>query len=84
MATVSASVDSPRRKEAVRALLNIALLEGMLLFAVVAVYLYTNELTYLVGGIVATSLIFVPILLRWVRDHAPALKGAALAAEEEE
>ncbi|MEQ8936119.1 MAG: hypothetical protein RIE56_10055 [Amphiplicatus sp.] len=67
-----------------RALLNIAILEGMLLFIVVAVYLYTNELTYLVGGIVATSLIFVPVLMRWIRDHAPAMKGVALLEEEEE
>ncbi|MEQ8179697.1 MAG: hypothetical protein RIA10_15315 [Amphiplicatus sp.] len=82
MATVSASIDSQRRKEAARALLNIAMLEGMLLFAVVSIYLYTKEMTYLVGGVVATSLIFVPILLRWMRDHAPAMKSSAAADQQ--
>lgn len=82
MATVSASIDSQRRKEAARALLNIAMLEGMLLFAVVSIYLYTKEMTYLVVGVVATSLIFVPILLRWMRDHAPAMKSSAAADQQ--
>jgi len=55
---------------------------GMLLFAVVSIYLYTKEMTYLVVGVVATSLIFVPILLRWMRDHAPAMKSSAAADQQ--
>lgn len=84
MRTAPSSIEAQRRKEAARALLNIALLEGVLLFLVAAVYLYTKELIHLAGGVVATSLIFAPVMLRWARDHAPSMKGAALVAEEEE
>lgn len=84
MRTAASSIDAQRRKEAARALLNIAMLEGVLLFLVVAIYLYTKELIHLVGGVVAASLIFAPVMLRWARDHAPAMKGAALVEEEEE
>lgn len=69
------SIDAQKRKDSLKALVNIIALEGVLLFAVVAFYLSTSSLTYLVGGIVATQLIFVPIFIRWVRDHAPALKS---------
>lgn len=75
--------DDLKRKEAVRALINLALLEGMLIFVVIAVYLYTNSIAYLIGGVVATSFIFAPLILRWVRDHAPALRTPAAGAPED-
>lgn len=62
-------VADQKRKDAIRALINIAILEGFVLIAVVGVYLYTNSIVYLVGGIVASSLIFFPMFLRWHRAH---------------
>ncbi|MEE2692421.1 MAG: hypothetical protein VX640_12855 [Pseudomonadota bacterium] len=70
--------EARKRKDAMKALFNILLLEGALLFAVVSVYLYTDRLTNLVGGLTASSLIFAPTLLRWTRDHAPALKASTV------
>jgi len=75
--------DDLKRKEAVRALINLALLEGMLIFVVIAVYLYTNSIAYLIGGVIATSFIFAPLILRWMRDHAPALRAPAVDAPED-
>ena len=69
-----APIDAGRRKEALRALVNLALLEGILLFLVIAFYLYTGEVIHLIVGVAATSVIFGPLLRRWVRDHARALK----------
>ena len=70
------SVDEQRRKEAIRSLINIVILEGLLLIAVVGIYFYTNNITYLVGGIVAVSLIFGPVFFRFVRDNAKHLKSS--------
>lgn len=69
--------DPYKRKEALRALLNLALLEGMLIFMVIAFYLYSGEIVHLFIGVAATFVIFAPLLLRWVRDHAPNFKGEA-------
>lgn len=67
--------DPYKRKEALRALLNIVMLEGVVLLIVVAVYLATWNLTYLIGGVVASSLIFAPLLLRWMKEHAGNLRS---------
>ncbi len=69
------SPDHQKRKDAVRALVNIALLEALLLAAVVAVYLYTNKLAFLIGGIVGAAVIVAPAFIRWAKEHGPAFKG---------
>ncbi|GAB4526371.1 MAG: hypothetical protein Kow00133_15220 [Amphiplicatus sp.] len=70
-----------KRREAVRALMNIALLEGMVLFLVVALYLATGGLAYLVGGLVAASLIFAPLFVRWLKAHGAAFRSPDGARE---
>lgn len=74
--------DQRMRKNAVKALVNIAVMESFVLIAVVAVYLATGNVTYLVGGIVGTLAVFVPFYIRWARGHAQALKGKPNSAEE--
>jgi hypothetical protein len=67
-------MDSEKRKEAVSALIKIAALEAVILIAVVAAYLATGNLTYLIGGIIGAQIVAVPMFLRWTREHAPAMK----------
>ena len=67
-------LEEQRRRDAIRALINMAVLEGMILVAVVGVYLYTNNMTYLIGGIVGATLIFGPMYWRFIREHGDALK----------
>ena len=67
-------LDAENRKEVIRALLNIAALEGILLVAIVAIYLRTNNVVYLAGGIIASTLIFGPMFFRWFKAHGKALK----------
>ena len=69
------ATDDIKRKEAIQGLVNIALLEGVVLIAVVGVFLYTNNVTYLIGGMVGSALIFGPMILRWANEHKQALKG---------
>lgn len=69
------SLEKQRRADAIRALINIAVLEGFVLIAVVGVYLATNSVVYLVGGVIASSLIFMPMFWRWYRAHGRALKA---------
>lgn len=69
------ALDDQNRKAAIRALINIAILEGFVLIAVIGVYLATNSIVYLVGGIIASSLIFVPMFLRWHRAHGRVLSA---------
>ncbi|GJL93545.1 hypothetical protein [Hyphococcus sp.] len=64
-----------KRNEAIKGLINIALFEGFVLLAVVGIYLKTNNLTHLIGGVVATIICFAPVTLRWVREHGDALKA---------
>jgi hypothetical protein len=68
-------IQGDRRKDAIRALINLAVLEGMVLFMVIAVYLMTNEVTYVAGGFVGSALIFGPMLYRWYKEHGEALRA---------
>lgn len=70
-----------KRKEAIRALTNLALLEGMALFVVVALYLVAGELVYLIGGVVASALIFAPLFVRWLKAHGAAFRSPNGARE---
>ncbi len=75
------TLEQQKRKDAIRALMNIALLEGAVLIAVVAVYLKTNNITHLVGGIVAATLIFGPMFFRWFKAHGEALNKSQTTDE---
>ncbi|WDI31817.1 hypothetical protein PUV54_01275 [Hyphococcus flavus] len=66
--------DQQKRKAAIRALINIAILEGAVLFAVVAFYVNTQDITHLMGGIIASTLIFGPMFFRWFKAHGDAFK----------
>lgn len=76
------SIDDQKRKDAVKALINIVLLEGAVLMLVIGVYLYTNNIAHLVGGVIGSSLIFAPMLLRWVRAHGAAMKAKPNSVEQ--
>ena len=69
-------VDAHKKQEAVNGLIKIAIAEGALLMIVVAVYLYTGKMTYLIGGVVGTTLIFGPMFLRWFNEHGAALRNS--------
>jgi|GEM_PF-1872357 len=69
------ALEDQKRKEAIKGLINIAVLEGLVLIAVVGVYLYTNSLVYLIGGVIGSSLIFLPLFLRWAKAHGGAMKA---------
>lgn len=71
------------RREAIGKLVNIAMLEGVVLIAVVVVYLSTGAVIYLIGGVLGTLAIFVPFYIRWARAHAAALKVKPNSVEEE-
>lgn len=71
------TIDEQRRKDAIRALINICTLETVLILAVVGVYLTTNNWQFLLGGLVGAQLIFIPMLLRWRNEHAAFLKSSA-------
>ena len=72
-----ATPDEHKKQEAIKALIRIAVLEGVLLVAVVGVYLKTNDLTYLIGGMVGVFLISGPMFVRWFNDHKNALENKA-------
>ena len=76
------ALDDHKRKDAVKALINIVLLEGAVLMLVIGVYLYTNNIAHLVGGVIGSSLIFAPMLLRWVRAHGEAMKAKPNSVEQ--
>lgn len=63
------------KRERMQALINIAIFEGVLLMAVVGVYLYTNRIFYLISGLIGVMLISTPMILRWIRDHGKDLGG---------
>ena len=69
------SPDDIKRKEAIKGLMNIALFEGLVLMAVVGIYLRTNNTGHLIGGLVGTIICFAPVTLRWVKEHGEALKA---------
>ena len=69
------AIDDQKRKDAIKGLVNIAILEGVVLVLVVAVYLSTNSLTYLIGGVMGSTLIFAPMIIRWSKAHGAAMKA---------
>jgi len=69
------ALDQQKRKAAIKGLINIAIIEGFVLLAVVGVYLYTGKLIHLVGGVIGSTLIFAPMFLRWSRAHGAAMKA---------
>lgn len=76
------AIDNQKRKDAVRGLINIVLLEGAVLMLVIGVYFYTSNIVHLVGGIIGSSLIFTPMLLRWIRAHGAAMKAKPNSVEQ--
>ncbi|MEM9495065.1 MAG: hypothetical protein AAGA09_03605 [Pseudomonadota bacterium] len=75
-------IDQQNRKEAVKSLITIALLEGAVLMAVVGVYLNTNNITHLIVGVVGSSLLFGPLILRWAKNHGGAMKAKPNSVED--
>jgi hypothetical protein len=75
------ALEQQKRKDAIRALINIAILEGAVLIAVVAFYMNTGDITHLVGGVVASTLIFGPMFFRWFKAHGQTLKAKPYSAE---
>ncbi len=67
-------LNKDKRNAAVRALTNIAILEGALIFAVLGVYLYTNNINYLIWGLIGVLLVFGPVYFRFVKSHGGALR----------
>ena len=67
------AIDDQKRKDAIKGLVNIAILEGVVLVLVVAVFLSTNSLTYLIGGVIGSTLIFAPMIIRWSKAHGAAM-----------
>ena len=68
--------EQERRNEAVRSLINIAVLEVVMITVVIVVYLYTGNVVYLVGGVVGAAIIAAPMFLRWVREHGATMTSA--------
>ena len=62
-----------RRRDAIKALVNLAAVEGFVIVAVVVVYFYTNNMTHLVGGVVGAVVLFAPLYWRFFREHGAAL-----------
>ncbi len=69
------TLDEQKRKDAIKGLINIAIIEGFVLMAVVGVFLYTGNLIHLVGGVMGSTLIFAPMFLRWSRAYGEAMKA---------
>lgn len=70
-----------RRKAAVRSLFKLAVLEAVLIAAVVVIYLYTGNILYLVGGVVGSTLIAAPMFFRWVRDQQEEMRERSQSDE---
>ncbi len=66
--------DEHKRKVALKSLFNIALFESVVLLAVVGVYLGTGNLTYLIGGIIGSTLVFAPMFLKWFQEYGEVMK----------
>ena len=63
-----------KKKEAVGALIKIALWEGAFLLGIVGLFVATNSIPLLVGGLVVTTLTFGPMFWRWYKAHGAALR----------
>lgn len=64
-----------KRKEAIAGLVRIAALEAAILVAVIAAWLATGKLSYLIGGLVGAQIIVAPMIVGWIREKAPALRA---------
>lgn len=71
-----------KKPEAVRALIRIVVLEGVVLALVVASYFMTGSIAMLLAGLAASMLLFGPMFLRWVKDHGTAMKAKPNSIEE--
>ena len=67
-------LDNQNRQDAIRGLINLAALEGVLLVGVALIYLQTNNITHLVGGVIGTSVVFAPLFYRWAKAHSAAMR----------
>lgn len=63
-----------KRKEAVNALIRIAVLEAAIIAVAVAAYIATGKLSYVIGGVVGAQIIVAPLFIRWAREQAGAQK----------
>ncbi len=70
-------MEQPQVNQNARALVSIAIFESVLLGLVVAVYLYTNNLTYLIGGVIGSQIVCAPMFIRWAKAQADAQKAQA-------
>lgn len=68
--------DAEKRTEAFNALVRIAVLEAGIIAIVVAIWLATGNLAFLVGGLIGSQIVVAPMIIRWVREQAPALRGS--------
>ena len=62
------------RRAFMQYLVKIAIAEGVLLAIVLVVYLYTKNLTYLIGGVIGAALIFGPMIYRRGKELQEAQK----------
>ena len=74
----------PDRDEALRALISLCVMEGAALAGVVFVYLTTNNIVYLIGGVVGVVAIFLPLQLRRIVAHRDASAQRPNSTEEGE
>ena len=75
---------APDRNEALRALISLVLIEGAALAAVVFIYLHTDNLVYLIGGVLGVVGIFLPLQLRRIIAHRDAAAQKPNSTEEGE
>ena len=67
-------MQDPAKTNAIRALITIAVWEGLVLVAVVGPYFVTNSVPVLIAGLAASMALFAPMFLRWAKAHGAALK----------
>ena len=70
-------MDAPedKKKEALRALIGIVVLEAAIIVAVVAAWIVTGRLSYLIGGLIGSQIIIAPMVFNWTREKASHLKS---------
>ncbi len=70
-----------RKSEAISALIKIAVWEGLVLIVVVASFFATGSVAVLVAGVIASTALFAPMFLRWMREHSGALRAKPSSVE---
>ena len=73
--------EAEKKRDAIKGLINIVLLEGAVLMAVIGVYFHTQNIVHLVGGVLGSSLIFAPMIVRWFHAHGEAMKAKPNSVE---